>query len=147
MDGYNPISVTPIEHAGPIIEVSIKRVGSPLAGLTARGLIDTGASDILISPAIAQKLNLTHVNDDIMDVVGGGTLDSQMYSGFIEVPTLGFAKIVPLYAVPWKQTSHTILLGREFLRYFMFYYDGPKGMFHFSKPFDWAHEALEHGDG
>lgn len=147
MNEYNPLVVTEIEHAGPIIDVVIRPVSSSLSGLKARGLIDTGATDILISPDIAAKLNLRHLNDDVMDIVGGGTLDSQVHSGWIEVPNLHFKRILPLHSVPWKQTTHTILLGREFLKHFIFYYDGPKGMFHFSKPLDGTHETLEAVDG
>jgi predicted aspartyl protease len=146
MNDYNPLVVTEIEQAGPIIDVIIKPVGGQFSGLRARGLIDTGATDILISPDIAAKLNLRHLNDDVMNVVGGGELSSQVYSGWIEVSHLEFKRIVPLHAVPWTQTTHTILLGREFLRHFIFYYDGPRGMFHFSKPLD-THETLEAVDG
>jgi predicted aspartyl protease len=145
MENYKPFPVMEIEHAGPIIDVIIRPVRGSFSGLRARGLIDTGATDVLISPAIASKLGLSHVNDDVMNVVGGGELDSKVYSGYIEVAELEFKKILPLHAVPWRQTSHTILLGREFLRYFIFNYDGPRGMFHFSRPID-THEALENFD-
>ena len=147
MDDHNPIFVTEISGDGPIIDVTIKKIGSPFAGLKANGLIDTGATDIVISSDIAEKLDLRYVNPDIMNVAGGGTIGANVYSGFIEVPALNFKRIVPLHAVVWKQTSHTILLGREFLRHFIFYYDGPKNMFHFSKPMDGMYEFPENLDG
>jgi predicted aspartyl protease len=147
MNNYTPIDIIEIEPDGPIIEVTIRKVGSVFAGISARGLIDTGATDIVISPDIADKLELKHVNDDLLNVVGGGTLYSKVYSGLIDVPALKFNRIVPLHVVPWKQTTHTILLGRAFLRHFIFNYDGPHGMFHFSNPIGGTHEVAENLDG
>ncbi len=41
---------------------------------------------------------------------------------------------MPLYAVPMKQASHSVILGRSFLKNFIVTYDGPRGVFHFFTP-------------
>jgi predicted aspartyl protease len=125
---------TPIPHHGVLIDVVIKAPGSQFAGIKTKGLIDTGADFVLISPAIARQLQLRHTNDDIVGGIGGGEVDAKVYSGSIEVPELGFQRILPLYAVAWDPTSHAVLLGRSFLKYFVFRYDGPSETFHFSNP-------------
>lgn len=127
---------TPIRHQGPLIEVRIKAPGSPLAGVRVRGLIDTGADFVLFSPSIARQLQLRQTDSDVVGGIGGGQVPAKVFSGTIEVPELGFEKVLPLYAVDWDPTSHTVLLGRSFLRYFVFRYDGPSEVFHFSKPLD-----------
>lgn len=132
----------PIRHQGPLIDVDIKTPNSNLAGVRVRGLIDTGADFVLISPAIAKRLALRHVNDDIVGGIGGEEVAAKVYSGTIEVPSLGFGKILPRYAVPWGPTSHAVLLGRSFLRYFVFKYDGPSEVFHFSRPLDEGYQPL-----
>jgi hypothetical protein len=102
--------------------------------VTVRGLIDTGADFILFSPTIAKRLQLKHRDDDTVGGIGGGDIPAKIYSGCIAVPELGFEKVLPLYAVAWDPTSHTVLLGRSFLKYFVFTYDGPSEVFHFSQP-------------
>ena len=101
-----------------------------------RGLIDTGSDFILTSHTIARQLHLRHHDDDIVGGISGGEVAAKIHSGSVGVPDLGFERTLPLYAVPWSQTSHTVLLGRSFLRYFVFRYDGPSNVFHFSKPIE-----------
>ncbi|MCR5873880.1 retroviral-like aspartic protease family protein [Phenylobacterium sp. J426] len=101
-----------------------------------RGLIDTGADFVLLSPSIAKRLELRHVDNDVVGGIGGGQFPAKVYSGAICVPELEFERTLPLYAVPWDPTSHTVLLGRSFLKHFIFRYDGPSDLFHFSKPVD-----------
>lgn len=105
-----------------------------MSGIRARGLIDTGADFVLFSPSIARSLQLRHINTDIIGGIGGGEVDAKVYSGLVEIPELGFRKVMPLYGVAWDPTSHTVLLGRSFLKHFVFRYDGPSELFHFSKP-------------
>jgi len=128
----------PIRHQGVLIDVHIKTPGSNMAGVKVRGLIDTGADFVLISPTVAKTLGLRHVNYDIVAGIGGEEVAAKIYSGALKVPDLGFEKVLPLYAVPWNPVSHTALLGRSFLRYFVFKYDGPSEVFHFSRPIDGA---------
>lgn len=127
---------TPILHQGVFIDVEISQPGSAFSGVKVRGLIDTGSDFVLVSQAVARTLRLRHVDDDIVGGISGGTVPAKIHSGRVRVPSLSFEKTLPLYAVPWSETSHTALLGRSFLRHFVFRYDGPSDTFHFSKPFD-----------
>ena len=127
---------TPIRHQGTLIDVVIKPVGSLLSGTKVRGLIDTGSDFVLISPSIAHTLGLRHVDNDVVGGIGGEEIGAKVYSGCVTVPELNFERALPLYAVDWSPTSHTVLLGRSFLKFFVFRYDGPSELFHFSSPLD-----------
>jgi hypothetical protein len=133
----------PIRHRGPLIDVTVNRPGSQLAGIKVQGLIDTGSDFVLFSPTIARRLELRHINDDVVGGIGGQDANATIYSGCLEVPDLEFEKILPLYAVHWGPTSHMVLLGRSFLRYFVFKYDGPSEVFHFSRPLDGEYHPAE----
>jgi predicted aspartyl protease len=117
-----------------MIEITVNVPDSPLSGMRATGLIDTGADIVLISKTIARRLGLRHVDDDLVGGISGGTIEAQIHIGCIEITELGFKKTMPLYAVDWDDTSHTVLLGRSLLKYFVFRYDGPSDLFHFSRP-------------
>ena len=136
MSGFGGTVDTPIEHRGVFIDVEIKQPGSPFAGSKVRGLIDTGSDFVLIGHALARKHHLRHIDDDIVGGISGGEVPAKIHSGCVVVPDLGFEKTLAVYAVPWSQTSHMILLGRSFLRFFVFRYDGPSNVFRFSKPID-----------
>lgn len=127
---------TDIRQEGVYIDVVIKPPGSPLAGIKTRGLIDTGADFILITSSIARQLQLRHVNNDVIGGIGGGEMEARVHIGQIEVPHLQFRKTLPLYAIGWSATSHAVLLGRSFLEHFVFIYDGPSQVFHFSLPLE-----------
>ena len=144
-DGGGTVA-TPIPHRGVLIDVVIKTPNSKFSGIKTKGLIDTGADFVLVSPAIARQLQLRHINDEMVGGIGGEEVEAKIYSGSIEVPELGFQKTLPLYAVAWDTTSHAVLLGRSFLKYFVFRYDGPSEVFHFSKPlYDSYHPGSEDG--
>ena len=128
------VGVEEIGSSGPILDITIRPVGTRLAGFSARGLIDTGASVVCISQRIADQLNLTLVNQDRLDVAGGGSVHANIYSGYLAVSLLNFEEIMPLYAVRMPYASHNVLLGRDFLRHFLMTFDGPNGRFHFSRP-------------
>lgn len=135
MSGLGGNVDTPIRHQGVMIDVVINNPGRQFAGVKVRGLIDTGADFVLMAPAIARRLQLRHTDDEMVGGIGGEEIKAKVYSGCLEVPDLGgFAKVLPLYSVPWGPTTHQVLLGRSFLKYFVFKYDGPSEVFHFSLP-------------
>lgn len=131
---------------GPILDVVIRapRLGGaalePAPGLVARdalaarGLIDTGATDVCISVRMAVELGLERTGQENVGVAGGGMVVSEIYAGILEVPQLQFSEIVPLYTLRMRHASHEVLLGRSFLRNFIVTFDGPEGMFHFYRP-------------
>ena len=134
MAGAGGNIATPITHQGPFIDVIISAPGPQVPASKVRGLIDTGADFVLFSPSIARSLRLRQVDEVPVGGIGGGSINAKVYSRSLRVPDLGFEKTMPLYAVDWDPTSHTVLLGRSFLKYFVFRYDGPSEVFHFSAP-------------
>lgn len=129
-----------------MIDLVIRHPLSALSGVKARGLIDTGADFVLCAPSIARSLGLRQTNTDVVGGIGGEEVDASVYSGKLIVEELSFQRVLPIYAVPWGPTSHTVLLGRSFLQYFVFEYDGPSEVFHFSAPLHGSSHIVE-GDG
>ena len=111
------------EHNAPLVE------GVQLHHET-RALIDTGASDVCIDYRIAHALNLREINQTNVTVVGG-TVPVSVYLGVLEVPALGFKRLMPLYASKVARINYNALLGRSFLTDFVVTFDGPNGCFHF----------------
>lgn len=136
MAGHGVEVPTRIEQRGVFIDVVVKHPNRALAGITAKALIDTGSDHVLISRSLARTLKLRHVGDEELGAIGGATVTGSLYSGIVQVPTLTFERVLPLYAVDWDQLSHSVLLGRSFLKHFVFRYDGPSNVFKFSRPID-----------
>lgn len=131
---------------GPILPVLIRNpqrehtpaaVDSTDSGLLsvreANGLIDTGATSVLIEMEIAQSLGLVQTGMSDMRVVGG-QVDAVVFAGQLEVPQLGYSKILPMLAPRRGQISHSVLLGRSFLEDFIVTFDGPSGIFVLARP-------------
>ena len=130
-----------VEQAGlgHILDVIIRPVLGPglstgnIQQVRAGGLIDTGASDVCIDYRVAQELNLKQVDQQNVGVVGA-TIPATVHMGVLEIPELNFSEIMPLYALKVRRPTHDVLLGRSFLKNFIVTFDGPTGLFHFSKP-------------
>ena len=90
------------------------------------GLIDTGATGVVIDKRAARQLDLDPVNVISMGVVGG-RVEAVVYAGILEVPELVFSELTQLFAISGSPT----LLGRSFLAHFQMTYDGPGGIFYF----------------
>jgi predicted aspartyl protease len=130
---------------GPVVEIVIRAPGPPLRSpdwkpgfnresVPARGLIDTGASDVCIDARMAVELGLTETGQEPVGVAGGVSVFSTVYAGILEVPELGFSELMPLYSLKMRHPTHDVLLGRSFLRNFIVTFDGPEGIFHFYRP-------------
>lgn len=119
---------------GPSLPVIIRNPGGPAPGfapfLERDALIDTGASDICISRAIARELQLAPVDSTMMGVVGG-SVEATIYAGELEIPELRFRRTLQMYSPKTIAPHSHVLLGRSFLRFFVITYDGPSGIFHF----------------
>lgn len=129
-----PNRSTELAVLGPVIDIEICGANTVGAGIMARGLIDTGASGICLDEKIATRLGLIKIDEKELRVVGGGAFMSAVYMGLIRVPLLEFSEIMPVCAVPMRNDSHEVLLGRSFLKNFIVTFNGPEGMFHFSHP-------------
>lgn len=131
---------------GPILDIVIRspRLTRPIGAsdgpvvkresITARGLIDTGATNVCIDIRMAVELGLSSTGKESVGVAGGGSLMSDVYAGILEVPQLNFSEMVPFYTLRMRHPTHDVLLGRSFLQNFIVTFDGPQGIFHFYSP-------------
>ena len=123
-----------IAVTGPIIDVLISGRASHVAPVPARGLIDTGASAIFMNERIAFEAGLKNVGPATMKVPGDLTVGATAYAGRLQVPVLGYDRLVRVVAARHGQEGHDILLGRSFLSEFILIYNGPQNEFHFAHP-------------
>jgi predicted aspartyl protease len=103
------------------------------------GLIDTGASVVLIPRYIASQLGLVQV--DIVSIQTAGNVHSgAVYDCRILIQDLNFVDEIRVCAIkganmntgPNSDPSVTILLGRSLLRRFQLHFDGPANEFSLS---------------
>jgi len=133
---------------GHILDVGIERVGPPQRpdaelNLETKGLIDTGASDVCIDYRLAERLGLKIIHQTTVGVVGS-KVPAAIYMGRLVIPSVGFDRVMPLYALKVRHPTHEVLLGRSFLQNYVVTFNGPAGMFHFSGPDDQnLHGAIE----
>ena len=123
---------------GPRMQVIIRSIApsgdAPGKNFTEENaLIDTGASIVCIDRFMAKRLGLELVNVTKMDVVGN-RIDACVYAGWLEVPELGFSKMMMLFAPDNAMPTSQVLLGRSFLSNFIMNYDGPSDTFQFFRP-------------
>jgi predicted aspartyl protease len=98
--------------------------------IDARGLIDTGASEVCIDYRIAEELALRVIDQKEVGIVGATVL-ATIYLGVLEIPELNFSEPMRLYSLKVRRPTHDVLIGRSILRGFIVTFDGPNGMFHF----------------
>lgn len=103
-------------------------------GLRRQAMIDTGASDICIDYRLAERLNLTPVDQRSVGVVGGANVQATVYKGVLRVPELNYEAYIPLFGMRLRRPTYDVLIGRSFLQQFIVTLDGPEGVFHFQKP-------------
>jgi predicted aspartyl protease len=137
---------TELAAVGPILDIVIRAPTLPTSiskaersphqrdAISAKGLIDTGATHVCIDIRMAVELGLVPTGTESVGVAGGGSIMSDVYAGILEVPQLGFSEMVPLYTLRMRHASHDVLLGRSFLQNFIVTFDGPQGVFHFYTP-------------
>lgn len=119
---------------GAVIDVLISGRAQHVAPTPARGLIDTGASAVFIDERIARGAGLKNVGPTTMHVPGDVIVDATVYAGRLQVPILGYDRLVRFCAAKHSQDGHDILLGRSFLSDFIVVFDGPQGDFRFLRP-------------
>lgn len=100
--------------------------------IEARGLIDTGASDICIDYRLALELGLRAVDQVNVGVVGGSAM-ATVYLGRVVIPEIDFDQVMPVYAMKVRHATHEVLVGRSLLQNYIVTFDGPAGTFHFAK--------------
>ena len=128
LDGRSSAEIVGFELA-----VRIRAIGSELA-IEKIGVIDTGASHVLIDRKTAKTLGLRAHNKGTAELASGDNIPATIYHGIIEAPDLGVALVTELYAFEENISSPRVLIGRSFLRNFLVTFDGPSGIVTFAKP-------------
>lgn len=118
-------------HADDKRESELRALGQDTRHRTT-ALIDTGASKIVVDYRMAERLGLRETGQATMLVVGS-RLEAKTYVGVLEIPDLGYTKIMEFLAPKVDHLQCGVLLGRSFLRDFIMTFDGPTGQFHFTK--------------
>ena len=135
---------------GHIIEVVIRPAAAnpptkeAVSLCATNGLIDTGASDVCIDYRLAEQLALPEIDVKNVGIVGA-TVPASVRLGVLEVPSLGFTEIMPLYAFKVRHSTHEVILGRSFLRRYIVTFDGPQGIMIFNEPLETYDEDLADG--
>lgn len=106
-----------------IIQEKFKQAGKSVPSANVRALIDTGASITVITPQIADKLQLVHTGFQKISSVQDEQ-DQPVYFGYILFPW-GSGKEIPIVSCPLKHFD--CLIGRDILQHRHFTYNGPDG--------------------
>jgi predicted aspartyl protease len=126
----------------PRIDVIIQRpssLGSPYpVQCEVEGLLDTGATTVVIPLAMAQSLGLTKVGRKDIDTPSGSQF-AYIYDAEILVPALGQVHEVAVASLigivsPGPNSVPLVLLGKSLLQHFHFCMYGPEGTFTLSVP-------------
>ena len=97
--------------------------GTAVPSRKARALIDTGASSTVISPTIADELNLVHTGyQDVTSVHNNE--ERPVYFGFIQFP---WGKGAEIAMVSCDLRNIECLIGRDILRHWHMSYNGVDG--------------------
>lgn len=132
---------------GPLVGVTIGLHPTAAGVLTAQGkplpsvqvvmMVDTGAERTVIERRIAEQVGLTYLRDTPMIGVSGKPEDCPVYLAQITIAVgdgerLGAfqfnAEVIGMSSPP-QPMPHVGLIGRDFLTYFQFTYDGLEGQF------------------
>jgi len=122
-----------LRQHGPFIDVSIthprkiqeiyKEQGKNVAIVNVKALIDTGASNSVITPKVAESLGLVHTGFQKVASVQDEQ-DRPVYFGYVVLPW-GSGKEIPLVSCPLK--NFDCLLGRDILGHWCITYNGRDG--------------------
>jgi hypothetical protein len=116
---------------GPQLSVILSNPYEPSKIWESTAVIDSGASCICIGRRLARELSLERTGLTRMVAVGAEH-PAGTYAAIVKAPELDFQKFLPVVAPDGVHTS-VILLGRSFLEFFDFTYNGPTGTFTFHR--------------
>jgi len=105
------------------VQDKLREKGQNIPTFQTKALIDTGASNSVISPEAAEKLNLLHTGYQKVASVHEEK-DRPVYYGFLIFPW-GNGKEIPLICCDLK--NFQCLIGRDILQHWYFTYNGVDG--------------------
>ncbi len=106
-----------------VIQDKFRKEGKNVPSYKAKALIDTGASSTVISPKVAEQLQLMHTGYQKVTSVHDEQ-DRPVYYAFILFPW-GNGKEIPIVCCEIK--NFLCLIGRDILQHWHFSYNGPDG--------------------
>lgn len=131
---FGPGNPVDLQRFGPTLKVILSNPNrnelepsvEPHVG---EAVVDTGATGICVDESIVKKLDLQFIAPINMIAVGKSHAASR-YLAMVEVPELSFKKIMPVSSPDGGSVSPSILLGRSFLRHYIFTFNGITGACH-----------------
>ncbi len=129
-----------LEEKGPVIEVLLQPIPElvkalkqsrikALKEIRVNALIDTGAQGSAIPEDIASELGLNIVGFTPVETVLGFTVRLPLYAVRLSIHNHEVDEKWVLIGVPALYGDHGCLLGRDFLKFCKFNYDGPDRSF------------------
>jgi hypothetical protein len=94
------------------------------------GIVDTDAPDFCLDYRAAHALKLREIDQMTIQVDGGVTQASRFLAD-IEIPAIGFRKLVPVVASSVGRLSYHALIGRSTMSDFHVTFHGPAECFSF----------------
>jgi predicted aspartyl protease len=119
---HGPLITVSITHPRKIQEI-LKEQGKDVGAINVKALIDTGASNSVITPKVAETLGLVHTGFQKVASVQDEQ-DRPVFYGYVVLPW-GMGKEIPLVSCPLK--NFDCLLGRDILEHWCITYNGRDG--------------------
>jgi predicted aspartyl protease len=116
-----------VQVQGPYLDVLLKNPRTD-AVISARAIIDTGASTVCITMDMARRLDLLRTGATSMGVPGS-TVMGIAFDAHVDLPDVPFSIVMRVHAPKGGDPYTPILLGRSFLKHFHLTYDGPNDVF------------------
>lgn len=114
-----PVTIT---HP-PVMQEDLEKQGKTVPTVSIKALIDTGAHSSVITPQVAEDLELVHTG--YRTVISVQNEQPQpVYYAYTQFPW-GMGKEIPVVACPLRHFD--CLIGRDILMHWHFTYNGPDG--------------------
>jgi predicted aspartyl protease len=117
MEKIDITAIDTLREDGPLVPVTIN-------GVDTLGLIDTGAKVTCISPALARRISPKIIGSTTMRGI-----ECPIYSVQLVIEGVRMEEEEEVYEFPHIVGKADVLIGRDVLMRFEFYYDGNRGKF------------------
>lgn len=97
------------------------------------GVVDTGASCVLLDQRILLDLGLEDIDRRPITVADGTSVPALGFMAQLRVPGLQFDQWFKVFGVKMQHPSARVLLGRTFLAGYHVTYSGPDQWFHWQR--------------
>lgn len=119
--------------SGPEIDITLRDTVMSTAEMVVTGVVDTGASCVLMDQSLLFQLGLEPIDRRPIVVADGTSVPALGFQVQLKVGGLKFDQWFKVFGVKMKYPSTRVLLGRTFLTSFHVTYSGPDQWFHWYK--------------